>query len=90
MTQSLAIAALLVFGALVIAGPTGVSSWLESRAMLEKRQAEITQLEAENASLNNQVSLLDPHHADPDLVGELLRSNLNVTHPDEVVIILDR
>ncbi|OYZ43953.1 MAG: septum formation initiator, partial [Novosphingobium sp. 16-62-11] len=28
----------------------------------------------------------DPRHADPDLVGELLRSNLNVAHPDELVI----
>jgi len=89
-TQSLAIIALLVVGAMAIAGPTGFSSWMESRALLEKRQVEISKLEAENASLSNQVALLDPEQADPDFVGELLRSNLNVTHPDDVVIILDR
>ena len=33
--------------------------------------------------------LLDPNHADPDMVGELLRSQLNVVHPDEVVIKLE-
>jgi len=34
--------------------------------------------------------LLDPRHADPDLTGELLRSNLNVIHPDEMVLLLRR
>ena len=35
------------------------------------------------------MALLDPNHADPDMVGELLRSQLNVVHPDEVVIKLE-
>jgi hypothetical protein len=33
---------------------------------------------------------LDPRHADPDLAGELLRSNLNVVHPDEMVMLLNK
>ena len=36
------------------------------------------------------VALLDPSGADPDLVGELLREKLNVVHPDEVVLTIDR
>ena len=35
-----------------------------------------------------QVDALNPNSADPDLVGELIRKNLNVVHPDEVVILL--
>ena len=31
-------------------------------------------------------ALLDPDHVDPDLSGELIRKNLNVVHPDEVVL----
>ena len=43
---------------------------------------------AERDDLRNRVTLLDPRHADPDLAGELLRSNLNVVHPDEMVMLL--
>jgi len=39
--------------------------------------------------LRNKVELLDPESADPDMVGELLRSQLNVVHPDEVMIRLE-
>jgi hypothetical protein len=27
-------------------------------------------------------------HVDPDLAGELLRKNLNVAHPDEVIMLV--
>ena len=40
-------------------------------------------------ALKNRVALLHPDAADPDMVGELLRSQLNVVHPNEVVIKLD-
>jgi hypothetical protein len=38
--------------------------------------------------LRNRVALLDPRHVDPDLAGELLRKNLNVAHPDEVIMVV--
>ena len=56
--------------------------------MLELRQKEVQQLTAQRDELRNRVALLDPRHADPDLAGELLRSNLNVVHPDEMVMLL--
>ena len=40
--------------------------------------------------LKNKVDRLHPDGADPDLVGELLRENMNVVHPDEIVITLDQ
>ncbi|MDD3799174.1 MAG: septum formation initiator family protein [Novosphingobium sp.] len=87
--QAFAVVVLLLLGGLAFAGPSGVLAWGESMKLLEQRQARIAQLEGEREELKNRVALLDPKHADPDLVGELLRSNLNVAHPDEVVITLN-
>ena len=43
-------------------------------------------LDKQRAELKNRVDLLDPHHADPDMVDELVRKKLNVVNPDEVVV----
>ena len=86
LAQSLALIALLLLGAVALVGPSGVLEWTENARLLEQRQAEVNQLRAERDRLRNRVSLLDPRHADSDLVGELLRSDLNVAHPDELVI----
>jgi cell division protein FtsB len=89
LSQFGALGVLLLLGGLALAGPYGVLSWGESIALLEQREARIAELEEERAVLQNRVALLDPEHADPDLVTELLRQNLNVAHPDEYVIELD-
>ncbi|GMM60277.1 FtsB family cell division protein [Novosphingobium pituita] len=86
MTESLALLALLMMGAFAVAGPSGLLAWSENARLLEQRQKEVVLLTAERDRLSNRVNLLDPRHADPDLVGELLRADLNVAHPDEVVI----
>lgn len=86
VTQTLALVVLLVLGSLAIAGPSGMLAWTENARMLEQDQREIAKLTAQRDRLHNRVELLDPHHADPDLVGELLRRDLNVAHPDEVVL----
>ncbi len=78
--------ALLLLGGLVLAGPYGLFAWGEQNAMLDQREARIALLEAERATLANRVERLDPERADPDLVTELLRRDLNVAHPDEYVV----
>lgn len=78
-------AGLLLLGGLALAGPYGLFAWGEQNALLEKREARIAALEGERAELANRVELLDRDHADPDLVTELLRRDLNVAHPDEYV-----
>ena len=85
-----ALAFLLLLGGLALAGPYGLLSWGENVALLEKRQAQIAQLRAERAELENLVERLDPDHVDPDLATELMRRNLNVAHPDEYVIEIER
>ena len=87
--QFLALGGLLTLTGFAIAGPTGLLSWSENATLLEQRQAQIQILTEQRDELRNRVAMLDPEGADPDLVGELLRKNLNVVHPDEVVITVD-
>ena|SRR6187399_2031717 len=85
-----ALAILLVLGGLALAGPYGLLAWGENVALLEKRQDRIAELRAERDELQNLVQRLDPDHVDPDLATELMRRNLNVAHPDEYVIEIER
>ena len=84
-----ALAALIVMGLIAVAGPSGLLAWSENLRLLDQRKAQLAVLEKERDALANKVELLDRDHADPDMVGELLRSQLNVVHPDEVVIKLE-
>ncbi|WP_341711984.1 septum formation initiator family protein [Erythrobacter sp.] len=88
-TQHGALAALLVMAGIAIAGPSGLLAWSENLRLLDQRHAQLAKLEKERKALANRVALLNQDHADPDMVGELLRSQLNVVHPDEVVVKLD-
>lgn len=88
--QAAALATLLIMGGFVVAGPSGIIAWTENERLLAQREARIAQLSVEREQLRNRVRLLDPAHADPDLAGELLRSNLNVAHPDEMVMLLPK
>ena len=88
LTHGLALACLLLMAGLVLVGPSGLLAWGENQRLLEQRRAELVQLKAERDELRNRVALLNPRNADPDLTGELLRSNLNVVHPDEMVLLL--
>ncbi|WP_371710871.1 septum formation initiator family protein [Novosphingobium sp. BW1] len=81
-------AALLLMGAFAVAGPSGLLAWGENQRVLEQRRTSLADLQDERDRLRNRVNLLAPDHVDPDLAGELLRSNLNVARPDEKVLLL--
>ena len=89
LSEGLALGCLLVLAGLVLAGPSGVLSWSENHRLLEQRQVQIKVLAAERDELRNRVALLNPRNTDPDLAGELLRKDLNVVHPDEMVMLLN-
>lgn len=89
LAQGLALVCLLMIGGFAIAGPNGVIAWSENQRLLEQRHSEAISLADERAKLRNRVNLLNPNNADPDLAGQLLRSRLNVAHPDEMVMLLD-
>lgn len=88
LVQGGALTCLLLMGGLSLAGPSGLLAWSENNRLLAERQTEIQQLVIERDELKNRVALLDPNHVDPDIAGELLRKNLNVVHPDEMVMLL--
>ena len=89
LTQGLALFCLLAMGAWVLIGPSGLLSWSENSRMLADHQKELQQLTVLRDDLKNRVALLDPNHVDPDMAGQLLRSDLNVVHPDEKVMLLN-
>jgi cell division protein FtsB len=86
LVKTFALVALLIVGGIALAGPSGLLAWSKNARVLKERQLELVKLTRHRDELRNRVDLLDPRHADPDLVGELLRSKLNVAHPDEMVI----
>lgn len=88
LAQGFALACLLLMGGFAIAGPSGILAWSENLRQLDARKAEIAQMTEERDHLRNRVALLNPRQTDPDLAGELLRRNLNVAHPDEMVMLL--
>lgn len=89
VTQGAALACLLVMGGLAIAGPSGLLAWSENLRLLDQRNAQLALMVEERDALKNKVDLLHPDHVDPDLAGELVRSQLNVLRPDEIVVKLE-
>lgn len=85
-SEAIALGALLFMAGLAIAGPSGLFAWSENLRLRDMREARLATLEVQRDHLKNRVNLLDPGHADPDLAGELVRSQMGVVHPDEVVI----
>ena len=90
-------AALPAVGLLVIAnfvgyaviGDNGVLSRGDYRRMKAERTVQLAELEAEKSRLAHRTQLLDPRRADPDLAEELVRRDLGLVRPDEVIIELD-
>ncbi|GAB5347515.1 FtsB family cell division protein [Alteriqipengyuania sp. 357] len=86
VTQGLALAALLLMGGMAIAGPSGIFAWSDASNALAQREARIAALREQRDGLRQRVDALDPDNADPDMVVEMMRRNLNVVHPDEVIL----
>ncbi|MEL7728361.1 septum formation initiator family protein [Citromicrobium bathyomarinum] len=86
LTQGLALAALLLMGGMAIAGPSGVFAWSDASAALAQHETRIAMLQEQRDDLRQRVDALDPDNADPDMVVEMMRRNLNVVHPDEVIL----
>ncbi|WP_284125554.1 FtsB family cell division protein [Parerythrobacter aestuarii] len=85
-THGLALVALLLMAGLAVFGPSGLLAWSEEAQLLEQRQGQIAVLLEERDALKTRVDALDPDNVDPDMATEIVRKNLNVVHPDEVVL----
>ena len=89
LTQGLVLLCLLAMSAWSLIGPSGLLSWSENNHLLADHQKELQQLTAQRDDIKNRVALLDPNHVDPDMTTQLLRSELNVVHPDDKVMLLN-
>jgi cell division protein FtsB len=86
---ALALIVVGTFAGHAIAGPNGLLAWGGYHRALKERQVELAQLEQQRAQLRHRSALLDPKKADPDIADELVRKNLGLVRPDEVIIPLD-
>ena len=85
---ALALIVMAFFGGYAVIGPNGILAYGDYKRQLASRQADYVALDKQRAVLRNHVALLDPRHANPDMVDEMVRKELNVTHPDEVTLLL--
>ena len=84
-----ALVVLLLIASYALLGPTGVIAWTDYRQALKERKVELASLEKERDALRNKQKLLNRDNVDPDLAGELMRKELNVVAPDEIVVPLN-
>ena len=77
------------FAGHAVAGPNGLLAWGGYHRALGERKVELAQLEQQRAQLRHRSALLDPRKADPDIADELVRKDLGLVRPDEVIIPLE-
>lgn len=77
---------ILNFVGYAMVGDNGVLSWGDYRRVKAERAVQLAALEAERDRLAHRARLLDPRRADPDLAEELVRRELGLVRPDEVII----
>ncbi|MCB2014080.1 MAG: septum formation initiator family protein [Sphingobium sp.] len=83
------VVAVLLLAALIsyaLLSANGLLAWGGYKRQLQEKRAELKVVQAERARIANRVRLLDPRHVDPDLADEMIRKELNVAHPDEIVV----
>lgn len=73
-----------------VAGERGMLAVDSLRADLARSEARLAALANERAELQAKTELLRSEHIDPDMLDERVRAMLNYTHPDEIVIPLER
>jgi cell division protein FtsB len=86
---ALAVIVVGTFAGHAVAGPNGLLAWGGYHHALNERKAELARLEEQKIQLRHHSKLLDPNKADPDMADELVRKDLGLVRPDEVIIPLD-
>ena len=89
MWPALALIVVGNFAGYAVAGPNGLLAWGGYHRDLNARKGELAKLEMEKATLRHRSALLDPKSADPDLADEMVRGQLGLVRPDEVIVPLD-
>jgi cell division protein FtsB len=74
------------FAGYAIAGPNGLLALGDYKHQLAARQAQLARVEAQRNALAHRVALLDARHVDPDMADELVRRDMGLARPDEVIV----
>ncbi len=69
-----------------VSGNTGLLAWQGYKVERAAAEAQAAQVRADKLALAREVKLLDPAHVDPDYADELVRRNLGVVRPDEIIV----
>jgi cell division protein FtsB len=86
MWPALAVIIVGNFAGYAVAGPNGLLALGGYKRTLETRRGELAALTAERNRLRHRSGLLDPKKADPDIADELVRRDLGLVRPDEVIV----
>jgi cell division protein FtsB len=86
---ALALAIIGTFAGHAVAGPNGLLALGGYHHDLQERRVELAKLEGERDKLKHRSALLDPRKADPDIADELVRRDLGLIRPDEVIVPLE-
>lgn len=87
---ALAVLIIANFVGYAVVGSNGILSWGDYRRAKAERSIELAHLNEEKARLAHRAVLLDPSKADPDLADEMIRSELGLVRPDEVIIPIEQ
>ena len=86
---ALALVIIGTFAGHAVAGPNGLLALGGYARDLDARKLQLAKLEAERDKLRHRSALLDPRKADPDMADELVRKDLGLVRPDELIVPLD-
>ena len=86
MVPATCLVAIAYFAYHAVEGGTGLLAWGGYKAERVKLERQVQSLAARKAELDRRIALLDPQRVDPDYADELVRGNLGVVRPDEVVV----
>jgi cell division protein FtsB len=87
---ALAVLIIANFLGYAVVGSNGILSWGDYRRAKAERAVELAALKEEKARLAHRAKLLDPRRADPDLADEMVRGELGLVRPDEVIINIEK
>jgi cell division protein FtsB len=87
---ALAVLIIANFVGYAVVGSNGILSYGDYRRAKAERAIELAHLNEEKARLAHRAVLLDPSKADPDLADEMIRSELGLVRPDEVIIPIEQ
>lgn len=86
IAPALGMLVIVFFGGYALFGTNGALAWGDYSKKLAQRRVLLVSVEQDRDRLAHRVALLDPERADPDLADELVRRDLGVAAPNEIII----